>query len=104
VPPDGRPKDIHNPLTLMSADMPTLMYDRFYTADRSRINMQRLNATYAARTAALVPFTEVVGGGGATRTSINHSKANPIALKENVRAKTILPAMSSGSGERRVRR
>ena len=25
VPPDGRPKDIHNPLTLMSADMPTLM-------------------------------------------------------------------------------
>ena len=78
VPPDGRPKDIHNPLTLMSADMPSLMYERFYTADRSRENLQRLNASYAARTAALVPFTA-----GST-----DSKRNPIALKENLRAHT----------------
>jgi hypothetical protein len=79
VPPDGRPKDIHNPLTLMSADMPTLMYDRFYTSDRSRINLSRLNATYAARTASLLMFTEVGEG----------SASSPVLLKENIRGQTI---------------
>jgi hypothetical protein len=94
VPPDGRPKDIHNPLTLMSADMPSLTYERFYTADRSRENLQRLNATYAARTAALVPFTAVSTHG---RTATTHSKHNPIALKENLRAqtKTEVPSRST---------
>ena len=78
----------------MSADMPSLTYERFYTADRSRENLQRLNATYAARTAALVPFTAVSTYG---RTATTHSKKNPIALKENLRAqtKTELPSRST---------
>lgn len=71
VPPDGRPNDIHNPLTLMSADMPTLEYERFYTADSSWQNLQRLNATYAARTAALVPFT-------ATSSQASHADTHTI--------------------------
>ena len=95
VPPDGRPHDIHNPLTLMSADMPTLTYERFYTADRSQQNLQRLNATYAARTAALVPFTAVSSKPG--RTATTHSKQDPIVLKENLRAqsKLELPSRSN---------
>lgn len=86
VPPDGRPRDIQNPLTLMSADMQTLTYERFYTVDRAQQNLQRLNATYAARTAGLVPFTAVSAQGRAATT---RSKQDPV-LKENLRAKTKL--------------
>ena len=87
VPPDARPRDIHNPLTLMSADMQTLTYERFYTFDRAQQNLQRLNATYAARTAALVPFTAVSAQG---HTGTARSKQDPVQLKENLRAKTKL--------------
>ena len=62
VPADGKPTDTHNPLTLMSADMPTLLYEKLSTAERSRHNREHLNASYASRTASLKSFTEVGEG------------------------------------------
>ena len=62
VPADGKPTDTHNPLTLRSADRPTLLYEKLSTAERSRHNREHLNASYASRTASLKSFTEVGEG------------------------------------------
>ena len=58
-PPSLKPADIQNPVTLFSADLPTLLYEKAYVKERSRLAAEDFNSQYAERTSHLVSFTDV---------------------------------------------
>ena len=59
APPSLKPTDIQNPVTLFSADLPTLLYEKAYVRERSRLATEAFDSSYAERTRSLRSFTEI---------------------------------------------